>query len=133
MRHDYMTNGGDYQTPDSGLLYFAHTKSKHTAKTLKGISENATLPFEPGKTYRLWSIHMSAASVFDFWLEEHVMEVIKVDGVDVERYPIVSVQVAIGQRYSVLVKARNETDKNWRIHANWRAARFRKWARSSST
>ena len=96
MRHDYMTNGGDYQTPDSGLLYFAHTKANHTAKTLKGINENATLPFEPGKMYRLRLINMSAASVFDFWLEGHDMEVIEVDGVDVERYPIESVQVAIG-------------------------------------
>ena len=126
MRHDYMTDGGDYQTPDSGLLYFAHTKANQTAKTLKGMNENAALPFEPGKTYRLRLINMSAASVFDFWLEGHDMEVIEVDGVDVERYPMESVQVAIGQRYSVLVKARNETDKNWRIHANMEGGTFPK-------
>ena len=34
--------------------------------------------------------------------------------------------MAIGQRYSVLVKARNETDKNWRIHANMEGGTFPK-------
>ena len=126
LHHDYFVKGGGYPTPDSGLMYFAHTKKGEEARTMPGMNENATLPFEPGKTYRLRLINMSAASVFDFWIDGHDMDIIEVDGVDVERYPIDSVQVAIGQRYSVLVKARNETDKNWMIHANMERGTFSK-------
>ena len=117
LKHDYLKQNGSYPTPDSGLMYFAHTKKGLEAKTMPGMNENATLPFEPGKTYRLRLINMSATTVFDFWIDGHDMEIIEADGVDVERYPTDTVQVAGGQRYSVLVKARDEPTKDWTIHA----------------
>ena len=46
------------------------------------------------------------------------MEIIEADGTDVKPFPTDVVQVGIGQRYSVLVKARNSSDHDWRIHAD---------------
>ena len=40
---------------DSGLMYFAHRST-----WLPGFNENATLPFTPGKTYRLRIINVRA-------------------------------------------------------------------------
>lgn len=42
----------------------------------------------------------------------------KVDGTDVQEYPIDLVTVSVAQRVSVLVTARNDTSSNWLIHAN---------------
>ena len=116
--HKYLKPDPIYPTPKEGLMYFAHTKANQTAKNLPGYNENATLPFEPGKTYRLRLINMSAASRFDFWIEGHDMDIIEADGTDVKRFATDVVQVGIGQRYSVLVKARNSAENDWRIHAD---------------
>lgn len=37
---------------------------------------------------------------------------------DVEESPIDLISIAVAQRYSVLVTARNDTSTNWAIHAN---------------
>lgn len=37
---------------------------------------------------------------------------------DVEESPIDIIGIAVAQRYSVLVTARNDTSSNWAIHAN---------------
>jgi iron transport multicopper oxidase len=46
-----------------------------------GFNENATLPFEPGKTYRLRIVNTSAFSMFYFWIDGHDMRIIEADGV----------------------------------------------------
>ena len=46
-----------------------------------GFNENATLPFQPGKTYRLRIVNMSAFAMFYFWIDGHDMRIIEVDGV----------------------------------------------------
>ena len=46
-----------------------------------GFNENATLPFVPGKTYRLRVINTSAFSAFYFWIDGHQMMIIEADGV----------------------------------------------------
>jgi iron transport multicopper oxidase len=48
-----------------------------------GFNENATLPFQPGKTYRLRVVNTSTFSMFYFWIDGHDMEIIEVDGVSV--------------------------------------------------
>ena len=46
-----------------------------------GFNENATLPFEPGKTYRLRIVNTAAFAMFAFWIDGHEMRVIEADGV----------------------------------------------------
>ncbi|KAF8886132.1 ferroxidase [Infundibulicybe gibba] len=119
--------GGAEPVPDSGLIYFAQNASYLPPKagsspspttSAVGFNENATIPFVPGKTYRLRVINTSAFSAFFFWIDGHDMRIIEVDGTDVEESPIDLLSVTVAQRYSVLVTARNDTSANWAIHAN---------------
>ena len=50
-------------------------------KYLDGFNENATLPFQAGKTYRLRVVNTAAFSMFYFWIDGHQMRIIEVDGV----------------------------------------------------
>ncbi len=48
--------------------------------------------------------------MFMFWIDGHDMKLIEVDGTDTEESPIDLISVSAGQRYSVLITARNDTD-----------------------
>ncbi|KAH9478002.1 Iron multicopper oxidase fer1 [Psilocybe cubensis] len=119
--------GGAEPVPDSALIYFAQNStylgpvagsSPSSVTSAVGFNENATLPFEPGKTYRLRIVNTSAFSAFFFWIDGHDMRIIEVDGTDVQESPIDLLSITVAQRYSVLVTARNDTTSNWVIHAN---------------
>lgn len=123
VRNEFMNRKnptGAEPVPKSGLIYFAHTpNTTSNAEYLPGFSENATLPFVPGKTYRLRVINMSALSLFYFYLSGHDMQVIEIEGVDVEPRSVDFLSISVAQRFSVLVTARNDTEpSNWKLHAN---------------
>ncbi|KAG6915686.1 hypothetical protein DXG01_010414 [Tephrocybe rancida] len=116
-----------YHYADSALIYFAQNAtylgpiagtSPAPVTSAVGFNENATLPFQPGKTYRLRIINTSGFAAFFFWIDGHDMRIIEVDGTDVEESPIDLIGLTVAQRYSVLVTARNDTAANWAIHAN---------------
>lgn len=120
--------GGAEPVPESALIYFAKNgsylspisgRSPAPVTSQTGFNENATLPFVPGKTYRLRIINTSAFSMFYFWIDGHDMRIIEVDGTDVEEHPTDLISITTAQRYSVLVTARNDTTTNWAIHANF--------------
>jgi len=52
------------------------------------------------------------------------MSIIEADGTDTEAYPVDHVSLAVAQRYSVLVTARNDTNSNYLFHANFDATMF---------
>lgn len=121
--------GGAEPVPDAPLMYFAHGDSYlppiasaapnvSPSTNTVGFNENATLPFEPGKTYRLRIVNTAAFAGMYFWIDGHEMRVIEVDGTDIEPYPVEQLNIAVAQRYSVLVTARNDTSSNWAVHAN---------------
>jgi len=75
---------------ESALVYFAQNSSylgpiagrtPTGVTSAVGFSENATLPFVPGKTYRLRIVNTSAFAMFFFWIDGHEMRIIEVDGV----------------------------------------------------
>ncbi|KAG9035834.1 ferroxidase fet3 [Tulasnella sp. JGI-2019a] len=110
---------GAEPVPDSGLIYFTQN-----GQYLPGFNENATLPFVPGKTYRLRVINTSALSMFWFWIDGHQLRIIEADGVDTQETPVDIQSISVAQRYSFLVTARNDTTSNWLIHANMDPAMF---------
>lgn len=118
--------GGAEPVPDSGLIYFAQngtylgpkSGTSPSSGSAVGFNENATLPFKPGKTYRLRVVNTSAFAMFFFWIDGHDMRVIEVDGTDIVESPIDLLTLTVAQRYSVLVTARNDTTANWAVHAN---------------
>ncbi|CAD6939519.1 unnamed protein product, partial [Tilletia caries] len=114
---------GAEPVPKSALVYVAHTSAAlgSNAPILPGFNENVTIPFVPGKTYRIRVINMAALAMFHLWIEGHEMRIIEVDGTDTEELPVSALTISVAQRYSVLVTARNDTGsamKNWLLHAN---------------
>jgi iron transport multicopper oxidase len=105
------------------------------------VNNNATIPFEAGKRYKIRIINMSAlastshtllsptplislflrtrpkvadgVAVFFIGIDGHNMSVIETDGVEIVPYPIDVLTIAVAQRYSILVEARNETSANY--------------------
>jgi len=74
----YFTKDGNYLPPKPG------TTSSVTPAV--GFNENATLPFQPGKTYRLRVINIGAFNSLYFWIDGHEMKIIEVDGVRLYYY-----------------------------------------------
>lgn len=50
--------------------------------------------------------------------DQHDVQVIEVDGIDIEPSPVTTLTIAIGQRYSLLVTAKNSTDTNYALSIN---------------
>ena len=67
----YFAQNGSYLGPIGGTNAYSDV----------GFNENATLPFEPGKTYRLRIMNTGAFSAFFFWIDGHEMRIIEADGV----------------------------------------------------
>lgn len=85
---------------------------------------NDTLSFVPGKTYRLRLINMSGFSMYYFSIDSHDLEVIEIDGIDVQRQTVQSVSLTAAQRVSVLVTAKNVTTTNYYMHADMNVDMF---------
>ncbi|KAJ2848255.1 ferroxidase fet3 [Coemansia brasiliensis] len=77
-----------------------------------------TLKFQPGKTYRLRLLNVSATGMVRFGIEQHEMYVIEVDGTATEPKLVNNVQLSVGQRVSVLVTAKNTTEANYAYYAD---------------
>ncbi|KAJ2847022.1 ferroxidase fet3 [Coemansia brasiliensis] len=76
------------------------------------------LEFQPGKTYRLHLLNISATGMVRFGIEQHEMYVIEVDGTAAEPKLVNNVQFSVGQRVSVLVTAKNITEANYAYYAD---------------
>ncbi|THH31008.1 hypothetical protein EUX98_g3197 [Antrodiella citrinella] len=125
--------GGAEPIPDAALVYFGQNgtylppitgRNPDPVTAAVGFNENATLPFQPGKTYRLRIVNTSAFAAFFFWIDGHDMRIIEADGIDTEEYATDIISITVAQRYSVLVTARNDTSANWAIHANMDTVMF---------
>ncbi|SGY78825.1 BQ5605_C008g04964 [Microbotryum silenes-dioicae] len=106
---------GAEPVPDSAAIYVADRNGNY----LSGFNENVTIPFEAGKTYRLRFINAGAFAMFNFWIDEHQMQVIEADGTDTDPHPVDYLGISVAQRYSVLVTAKNTTNSNYLLHANF--------------
>lgn len=69
--------------------------------------------FESGTKYRLRLVNPSADTHFKFTIDNHTMEVIAADFVPIQPYTTDVVNVAIGQRYDVIVTANANADNYW--------------------
>ncbi|ETO76441.1 hypothetical protein F444_08159 [Phytophthora nicotianae P1976] len=68
--------------------------------------------FETGKTYLLRLMSMSALAPFEFSIDEHQLRVIAADGDSLKPSELITnITINIGQRYDLLVTAKNATDK----------------------
>lgn len=113
-----------YHDPMESLRYrFANYKNPTGAEpvpdaALINDSQNGTFAMTPGKIYRFRLINVSGFSAFHFWMEGHTMEVIEVDGVDTVPREAAGLVLTSAQRYSVLVRARNDSSTNFAMVAS---------------
>jgi len=75
--------------------------------------ERSVFHFLPGRRYRLRLINTSAAAAFLFSVDEHKLQVIEVDGTDINPIMVDSLPINTGQRYSVILTTNQEMKNYW--------------------
>lgn len=74
----------------------------------------ASFNFTSGKTYRIRVINPSSAATMKFSIDNHMLQVIANDFVEIEPYETDHITLAVGQRSDVLVKANGKpSDSVW--------------------
>lgn len=75
-------------------------------RTCSGLEQRRPLfNLQNNATYRIRIINAAALAFFNFSMDEHTLETIEADGIEVENpVPVHVVQIAPGQRYSFLVR-----------------------------
>ncbi|KAJ5645758.1 Multicopper oxidase type 2 [Penicillium longicatenatum] len=76
-------------------------------------SISQSYPVEAGKTYLIRLINIAAFVGQYFWIEDHTMRIVEVDGVYVDEAEADYLYLSVAQRYSVLVTMKNSTEKNY--------------------
>lgn len=98
----------------SFLNVFNPTGAEPIPKTLlfNGFM-NATLDVEPDTTYLLRIINVGGFVSQYFWIEDHKLTVIAVDGIYVEPNETDKIYITVAQRYDVLVTTKSNTTRNY--------------------
>ncbi|AQZ16470.1 FET3 (YMR058W) [Zygosaccharomyces parabailii] len=78
-------------------------------------TRNLTWNVEPDKTYLLRIINTGGFVSQYFWIEDHDLEVVEIDGVQTEKMTASMLYITVAQRYTVLLKTKSSTDKNYAI------------------
>ncbi|KAF2842542.1 multicopper oxidase [Patellaria atrata CBS 101060] len=73
--------------------------------------------FEPGKSYRIRIVNAAIDSFFSFGIDGHSFKVIASDFTPIVPYETDSLSITMGQRYDIIVKAKNQTSGNYWIRA----------------
>ncbi|KAJ2549815.1 ferroxidase fet3 [Coemansia sp. RSA 1933] len=86
---------------------------------INGYNGNDTKPivFKPGKKYRIRVINIGTTEWFKFSLPGHSMHIIEVEGVRSVPHPVDVLNMGPGQRYSVLVEAKDTDEFNYVYNA----------------
>lgn len=76
-------------------------------------SISQSYPVQAGKTYLIRLINISTFVGQFFWIEDHTMRIVEIDGVYVDETEADSLYLSVAQRYSILVTMKNSTEKNY--------------------
>ncbi|KIY47812.1 laccase [Fistulina hepatica ATCC 64428] len=77
----------------------------------------AVVTVEYGKRYRMRLLNMGCDPNFEFGIDQHNMTIIEVDGINVEKLTVTSIDIYAGQRYSFILYADQAVD-NYLIRAD---------------
>ncbi|KAJ5527675.1 hypothetical protein N7513_011834 [Penicillium frequentans] len=80
---------------------------------LMNDTQNLTVGVEPGKTYLIHLVNVGAFASQYFWIEDHSMQIVEVDGIWTEAAETDMIYITSAQRYSFLVTMKNESDTNY--------------------
>jgi len=110
-------------SPDSmlmngnGTFYCCSScKSSNVVPGCVGGSKLTEFHFEEGKTYKMSLVNTATSTHMTFWIDNHSFSVISADFVPIEPYTTSTLNIAIGQRYDILITANATKDDYW-MHA----------------
>ncbi|TPX47931.1 hypothetical protein SeLEV6574_g02341 [Synchytrium endobioticum] len=119
--------GGVEPIPDSGLInnlgHFDCSLPTYGMTCNPTQHRYITNPLVNGRRYRIRVINTSGMATFNFSIDGHQLLVIEADGVPVTPVEVDQLEVAVAQRYSVIVTA-NQTASNYWIRATMNMALF---------
>jgi iron transport multicopper oxidase len=78
-------------------------------------TRNASFEVEANTTYLIRLINIGGFTSYYFFIEDHEFDVIEVDGIPVERNTTDMLYITVAQRYTILLKTKNDTSKNFAI------------------
>ncbi|CAN6614071.1 iron transport multicopper oxidase Fet3p [Trichomonascus vanleenenianus] len=78
-------------------------------------TQHSSLAVEPNKTYLIRLINIGAFSSMVFYIEDHELEIVEVDGIYTEPKTVDKIYITAAQRYAFLVKTKNTTTQNFPI------------------
>lgn len=78
---------------------------------------HSVLKVKPNKTYMLRIVSLAAFAQAYIWIDDHEFQIVEIDGIYTEPVTVDSVYIATAQRYSVLIKTKPTTNKNFAINA----------------
>lgn len=113
-------NGGP-RIMDNGLINGKNTWGVQGTTNQTGERFEFDKKFEPGKTYLIRIINAAIQATFKFYIDEHELEVINMDFTNIVPYKTNIVNIHIGQRYMLLVKAKAKPGNYWMRADNQRA------------
>ena len=76
-------------------------------------TKNLSIRVEPGKTYLFRMVNIGAFAGMFFFIENHTMSIVEVDGVYTQPAEADLIYLTTAQRYSFLLTAKNETSANY--------------------
>ncbi|KAJ5362052.1 Multicopper oxidase type 2 [Penicillium brevicompactum] len=76
-------------------------------------SISQSYPVQAGKTYLIRLINISTFVGQYFWIEDHTMRIVEIDGVYVDETEADKLYLSVAQRYAILVTMKNSTEKNY--------------------
>ncbi len=80
-------------------------------------SSRAALTVEHGKRYRYRLINTGAFATFDFSIDNHTLSIIEADGTATEPLSVHRLELAVAQRYSVVIDANQSAASNYWMRA----------------
>ncbi|EXJ58514.1 hypothetical protein A1O7_05940 [Cladophialophora yegresii CBS 114405] len=121
---DYLASGSENgePVPDNGLIqgtnYFnCSSLDSDSGYVCEQNSTRAVLTVEHGKRYRYRLINAGAFATFQFSIDNHPLSVIEADGTATEPLSVHRVDIAVAQRYSVVLNANQSSASNYWIRA----------------
>lgn len=76
---------------------------------------NSSVAIKPDTTYLIHLMNIGALGSVFVWIEDHDFEIVEVDGVYTEPTKADKLYITAAQRYSILLKTKSKTDKNYGI------------------
>jgi iron transport multicopper oxidase len=83
--------------------------------TLINGGQNQQIGIEKKKTYLFRIINMGSFAAQYLQFDQHDMTVVEVDGVYTKPYKVTQLFMTVGQRYSVIVEAKSDSNHNYAI------------------